>query len=167
MMDWHNFKMYSHAPVHYRCPFCAIAAGQEVEYAYTIADDIVLHTDHVTGFISSHWWPRNQGHVILIPNAHYENIYTLPDDLGAALFRAARRVALALKLAYGCEGISTRQHNEPGGMQEVWHFHFHVFPRYYDDGLYIRTPERFMTNPCQRRPYAEKVRAALQRMSNE
>lgn len=54
MMDWHNFKMYSHAPVHYRCPFYAIAAGQEVEYAYTIADDIILHTDHVTGFISSH-----------------------------------------------------------------------------------------------------------------
>ncbi len=159
--------MHNHAPANYLCPFCASAAGQEVEYNYTTADDIVLRTDQVTGFISSHWWPRNQGHVILIPNAHYENIYDLPDDLGAALFQASRWVSLALKSAYGCDGISTRQHNEPGGMQDVWHFHLHVFPRYFNDGLYVRTPERFMTTISQRRPYAEKARRALQRLFNK
>ena len=66
-----------------------------------------------------------------------------------------------MKTAYGCEGISTRQHNEPAGMQEVWHFHLHVFPRYLDDGLYARTAERFLTTPSQRLPYAEKLRAEL------
>ena len=153
--------MYNHAPPDYRCPFCAIAAAQEVEYSYTNADDVVLRTAQVTGFISSHWWPRNQGHVILIANAHYESIYDLPDDCGAAIFKASRLVALALKTAYGCDGVSTRQHNEPAGMQEVWHYHFHLFPRYFDDGLYQRTAERFKTTPSQRRPFAEKVRRAL------
>ena len=28
-----------------------------------------------------------------------------------------------------------RQHNEPGGGQNVWHFHVHVFPRRADDRL--------------------------------
>jgi hypothetical protein len=37
--------------------------------------------------------------------------------------------------AFGCEGISTRQHNGPAGNQDVWHFHLHVFPRYPNDGL--------------------------------
>ncbi len=114
-----RLSMYNHAPPDYRCPFCVIAAGQEAEYCYTIGDDVVLRTEHVTGFISSHWWPRNAGHVILIPNAHYENIYDLPGLYGARLFQASRDVAIALKEAYGCDGVSTRQHNEPAGMQEV------------------------------------------------
>ena len=156
-----RLSMYNHAPPGYRCPFCAIAAGLEADYCYTSAEDVVLRTDHVTGFISSHWWPRNPGHVILIPNAHHENIYDLPDAYGAMLFQASRRVAVALKQEYGCDGVSTRQHNEPAGMQEVWHFHLHVFPRYVDDGLYVRTRERFLTTQSQRLPYADKLRSAL------
>ena len=153
--------MYNHAPPDYQCPFCAVAAGQEDESTYTVTGDIVLRTDHVIGFISSHWWLRNPGHVILIPWDHYENIYDLPDTIGAKLFRASRLIALAMKTAYDCDGISTRQHNEPEGMQEVWHFHQHVFPRYADDELYARTAERFRTTPAQRLPYAEKLRSAV------
>ena len=159
--------MYNHAPPHYHCPFCTIAAGLEADFCYTKADDVVLRTAFVTGFISSHWWPRNAGHLILIPNTHHENIYDLPDDLGAQRFRASRRVALALKEAYGSDGVSTRQHNEPAGNQDVWHFHLHVFPRYLDDGLYLRSAERFLTTTSQRRPYAEKLRRALTRTQEQ
>lgn len=38
--------------------------------------------------------------------------------------------------AFGCEGISTRQHNGPAGDQDVWHYHLHVFPRSPCDGLH-------------------------------
>ena len=76
--------MYNHEPPAYHCPFCTIAAGLEADYCYTKADDVVLRTAFVTGFISSHWWPRNAGHVILIPNTHHENIYDLPDGSGRA-----------------------------------------------------------------------------------
>jgi histidine triad (HIT) family protein len=41
-----------------------------------------------------------------------------------------------MKRAWGPEGISTRQHNEPAGNQHVWHYHLHVFPRWNDDMLY-------------------------------
>ncbi len=153
--------MYNHAPSDYRCPFCSVAAGQENEFTYTVASDIVLRTSDLVGFISSHWWPRNPGHVILIPRDHYENIYDLPQKYGAELLSASRRIALAMKAAYSCDGISTRQHNEPAGMQDVWHFHQHVFPRYSGDELYARTAERFRTTPSQRLPYAEKLRAAV------
>ena len=153
--------MYNHEPPDYNCPFCKVAAGLEDEASYTVASDIVLRTNLVIGFISSHWWPCNPGHLILIPWDHYENIYDLPETCGTEIYRASREIALAMKTAYGCEGTSTRQHNEPAGMQEVWHFHQHVFPRYLDDGLYARTPERFLTTPSQRQPYAEKLRTAL------
>ena len=155
--------MYNHAPPGYHCPFCAIVAGVEADFCYTNQADVVLRDPHVTGFISSHWWPRNPGHVILVPNAHHENIYELPDELGASLFCASRRIALAMKAAFGCDGVSTRQHNEPAGNQDVWHFHLHVFPRYADDDLYLRTAERTLTRPRQRLPYAKKLKSALDR----
>ena len=47
-----------------------------------------------------------------------------------------KRIANALKKVYKCDGVSSRQHNEPAGNQDVWHYHLHVFPRYVDDNLY-------------------------------
>ena len=58
---------------------------------------------------------RNPGHVIVVPNAHAENMSALERDLAGEIHEAAHRVALALRQAYGCEGVSTRQHNEPRG----------------------------------------------------
>ena len=70
-----------------------------------------------------------------------------------------KRIALALKTAYGCDGTSFRQHNEPHGDQEVWHYHLHVFPRWHGDDLY-GSPHR-LTTPEERAPYAERLRRSL------
>ena len=69
----------------------------------------------------------------------------------------SRRIAIALKRSYACDGVSTRQHNEPVGYQEVWHYHVHVFPRYEGDNLY-GSPRRNST-PEERQPYAASLRA--------
>ena len=74
----------------------------------------VLRTSHVTAFVGSHWWPRNEGSVIVIPNAHYESIIDLPATAAARIHTVAQRVAVAMTSVYLCDGISTRQHNGPG-----------------------------------------------------
>jgi histidine triad (HIT) family protein len=73
----------------------------------------------------------------------------------------ARKVAVALRAAYSCQGTSTRQHNEPAGGQDVWHLHVHVFPRCEGDRLYQRHDEPISATPEERAPYAELVRRAL------
>jgi histidine triad (HIT) family protein len=57
-----------------------------------------------------------------------------------------KRIALALRTTYGCNGTSFRQRNEPAGGQEVWHYHLHVFARYLGDDLYGRHQERRWTD---------------------
>ena len=52
------------------------------------------------------------------------------------LLEATIHTALAMKAVFQCDGVSTRQHNEPAGYQDVWHFHVHVFPRFHGDSLY-------------------------------
>ena len=152
-----------HEPAGYECPFCRLQRGVDTENNRQA--DIVWQDDATTAFVSPKWWPGNHGHVIVIPNAHVENIYEIDEELLGAVYRTVRRVAGALKEVYDCSGTSTRQHNEPDGNQDVWHLHVHVFPRYADDGLYERHVESYWATPAEREPFAERLRnaPALQR----
>lgn len=127
----------SHAPLGYDCPFCRYAAGASNELIGQ--EHIVEATAETLTFTSPRIWGRCEG-LLVIPRFHYENLYSVPDELGVPLLRATRRAAVALKAADGCDGVSTRQHNEPAGNQDLWHFHVHVFPRWEGDGLYGASP---------------------------
>jgi len=45
------------------------------------------------------------------------------------------KVARAVRRAFELHGLNILQANEPGGFQSVFHFHFHIVPRWKDDGL--------------------------------
>jgi histidine triad (HIT) family protein len=139
--------------------FCAFLAGRESDW--NTRDDIVLQTDAVTAFISPRWWPGIEGNAIVIPNAHVEDLESADDATVTAVFAAARDVARAMRDAYGCDGTSTRQHNGPGAGQEIPHLHVHVFPRHAGDGLYANDLDYRFAPADERRPYAERLRAAL------
>jgi len=141
------------------CPFCRFLAGEET--GYSRSTDVVWRDAHTLAFISPKWWERNAGHVIVVPAAHFPNLYEMPDDALASVYATAKRIAVALKSAYGCEGTSTRQHNDEAAGQEVWHFHVHVFPRYAGDGLYENDGVTRWPDAAERAPYAERLREAL------
>lgn len=151
--------MFSHAPPGYDCPFCRYVRGDENERLQQ--RHVVERTAATLTFVSPKWWQNNDGAVLVVPCQHFENVYEVPDELGEPLLRATRRAAIALRAAYGCEGTSTRQHNEPAGNQDVWHYHTHVFPRYEGDDLYRSasrwaSPEEMAVRATQlREAYAE------------
>lgn len=150
-----------HEPDGYRCPFCRVVAGEDLRDEFTKQSDIVVRDGTLTAFVSSAWWPGNDGNVIVVPNGHYENVYAIPDEVLAAVQVMGKRIALAMMATYGCEGTSFRQHNGPGADQEVWHYHLHVIPRYRGDRFYIRTYERYDTTVAERTPFAERLRTYL------
>ena len=152
--------MYSHAPFAYICPFCLFASGDfSSEVLLSTRNDLVYEDEQIMSFVSSHQWPANAGHVLIIPREHYENIYDLPLELGGRIHEFARKVALCMKKVYRCDGISTRQHNEPSGDQDVWHYHMHVFPRYRGDDLYSSSYQ--LMPESERGIYASALRAGL------
>ena len=124
--------MSSHAPDGYVCPFCRNVHDGTAEHPL----EILYRDDDVFVKMNPKWWPNNPGNVLVIPVAHHENIFDLPAVLATPIHRAAQAAAIAMKRAYGCHGVSTRQHNEPAGNQKVWHYHLHVFPRWTGDELY-------------------------------
>ena len=138
---------------------CRIQRGLENERNRTA--DVVAVTPLAFARISPRWWPANPGTVLVVPRAHHENLYDLPDEVGHAVADLVKQVAVAMRSAYGCAGVSTRQHNEPAGGQDVWHLHVHVFPRHEHDELYQRHAESRPAGPEERAPYAELLADAL------
>ncbi len=153
--------MISHQPPDYDCPFCRIQQG--VYDDLNQPSDIVGDNDLAYARISPTWSPGNPGTALVIPKAHHENLYELPHDIGHAVWDLTQAVARAMRASYTCEGISTRQHNEPAGSQDVWHLHVHVFPRHDGDELYLRHRESRFAAPAERAPYATRLRAELSR----
>lgn len=150
---------WRHEPADYRCPFCTFQRGEWNDR--NAASDLVVQRELVFARIAPKWWPENAGGALVIPNVHVENLYELPSDVGHALMDLTRDVAVAMRETYDCQGISTRQHNEPAGDQDVWHLHMHVLPRYDGDDLYLRHREARYVDAEQRGSFADRLRAAL------
>jgi histidine triad (HIT) family protein len=157
--------MYNHASEGYECHFCRIINGLDNE-GWNTQSDVFWRTEHITALINTRWWVNTPGHALILPNRHIENIYDLTPDIAVHVHEAARQVAIAFKRVYGCNGTSLRQHNEPAGYQEVFHYHLHVFPRYHNDQLYERNSEHRLSTPEERLPYALKLRAYFEQLSN-
>lgn len=151
--------MYNHAPKAYVCPFCLLIQGVERKGLLSVQEDIVYRDDSVVAFVGSHQWPNNPGNLLVAPLEHHENIYDLPVSLATWVHAAAQAIAIAMKDVYRCDGVSTRQHNEPAGNQDVWHYHMHVTPRYSGDDFY-RT-DRVLMAPAERAKYARRIRDRL------
>jgi len=150
--------MYNYAPQDYICPLCQIARGERTEKGDQ-EPAVFFRDGSITVFIAGKWWRTNPGHVIIIPNRHIENIYDMPEEVGHRIFDFSKQVAVALKETYGCDGTSTRQHNEPVGNQDVFHYHLHVFPRYANDDLYINHKDTYWPAEEEKEPYADRLKA--------
>ncbi len=115
--------------IDFNCVFCAIAA-QRAPAAVVYEDEGAL------AFMDIH--PITEGHVLVIPKKHNRNLFDLDDDSSVAVLRVARTVARGLRGALNADGMNLFQSSERAGGQEVFHFHFHLIPRFEADGVMAR-----------------------------
>lgn len=133
------------------CVFCKIVAKQ--------IPATVVHEDADTlAFMDI--GQVNPGHVLVACKAHVENVYGLQDAQAAAVFRAAVKVARAVRAAFNPPGLSIYQANGKPAGQTVFHFHLHVLPRHDADGMQLVWPVK---NPPREKleEYAAQIHARL------
>ena len=75
-------------------------------------------------------WPVAEGHALILPKEHFENIYDLPEDWCADLMKVAKKMSIQMKKALHCDGINLQNNNEAAAGQTIFHFHMHLIPRY-------------------------------------
>ncbi|MGD0029135.1 MAG: HIT domain-containing protein [Candidatus Bathyarchaeia archaeon] len=103
------------------CVFCRIARGNA--YASRIYED-----KDVMAFLDAR--PVNEGHTLVISRKHYENVFEIPDEQLANVFKVVKKVAAAVMKSEESEGIRILQNNGEAANQVIFHFHVHVIPEY-------------------------------------
>jgi|SRR5208282_4561667 len=101
------------------CVFCQIIRKEAPA-------SIVYEDAQLVAFLSNR--PVNVGHTLVAPKKHYENIYEIPEEEAAYLFRIVKKIARAVKDATGIEGIRIVQNNGKDAGQVIFHLHVHIIP---------------------------------------
>lgn len=153
--------MFNHAPPNYKCPICLGVAGIESEDTLLRQSDLVYRDETVSVFINSFFIGKNEGHLIIVPNVHYEHIYDIPSPVLHNIMDTAKKMTEVMKKAYLCEGITLLQNNEAAGGQHAFHFHLHIFPRYTDDKIYDHMMNKKLAAPEERKKFVEKIKIHL------
>ena len=92
--------------------------------------------------------PVNPGHVLVIPNEPAVGLEDLPPETGAEMFRVGQRIAAALRASeIRCEGVNLFLADGEAAMQEVFHVHLHVIPRFDGDGFGLTFAEQYFELP--------------------
>lgn len=131
---------------HQDCIFCNINAKRSPA-SFVYEDEVVY------GIMSLD--QPNPYKVLMIPRQHIENIFDMPEEIAAHLFKITVKVAKAIKKASACPGLNLVQSNGQVGQQDVFHFHLHLIPRLENDGIALNWDT------------AAKDRIQLEHMANE
>lgn len=110
------------------CIFCKIANGEIP--AKTLYEDDKFRVILDLG-------PATKGHALILPKAHYANLYELPEEIAGETMKLAKKMAAKMTDRLKCEGFNLVQNNGDLAGQTVFHFHFHLIPRYQADGQKI------------------------------
>jgi histidine triad (HIT) family protein len=117
----------------------------------------VYEDDKVLAFLDI--MPRAPGHTLVLPKAPARNLLDVdPGDL-ARVMQVAQRIAKASVQAFGADGVTVQQFNEPAGGQVVFHLHVHVIPR--KEGVPMKPPATVKEAPEVLAEQAKMLAAAL------
>lgn len=108
------------------CIFCEIVR-KELSSTTIYEDDLVM------AFV-----PLNQvspGHTILVPKDHFENIFDIDEPVFLHFAQILKMLSATLVTENHATGINILNASGKDAQQSVFHMHFHLVPRYPNDGL--------------------------------
>ena len=117
----------------------------------------IYEDDAVVAFMDV--MPQGPGHTLVVPKAPSRNLLDADPATLGALFVIVRKMALAVKKAFGADGVTILQFNEPASGQTVYHLHVHVIPRF--EGVPLKPHTGAMEKPEVLAANAEQIRTLL------
>jgi len=107
------------------CIFCRIAKGEAKSWK-------VYEDESVYAFLDVN--PVNEYHTLVIPKAHYENIFDVPEDELLKVMAVVRKLARLYRDQLGINNVQIISCSGAEAQQDVFHLHFHIVPRKTGDG---------------------------------
>ena len=132
------------------CLFCKIIRGD-------IPCEKVYEDETTFAFLDIK--PINPGHTLVVPKAHYENIFDAPEDTLSDMMRTVKKIAHGLQDGLKAEHINLAMNNGAHAGQVVFHAHIHVMPRYEGDGYELWHGKEYKDGEMH--TYGEEIKNAL------
>ena len=135
------------------CIFCRILAGE-------LPASFVYRDERCAAFMDIR--PVNVGHLLVVPVRHAAYLGEIDGNTAADLMRVGHAAAAALRASgLPCEGVNFFLADGEAAMQEIFHVHLHVFPRFRGDGFGLKFSAEYYT----RRPARDELDATARRLS--
>jgi histidine triad (HIT) family protein len=132
------------------CIFCDIASKNS-------ETEIIFENEKYLAFLDIN--PVNYGHTLVIPKTHYDNFLTMPAKELEELTKLTQYLSGAIKRALKADGFNVISNNGLSAGQSVFHFHYHIIPRY-DNDFHMR-PRTIEYNTSEIELYADKIKEAV------
>ncbi len=134
-----------------RCEFCSIISGEAPA-------EVIFRNEHAIAILDIR--PIHRGHVLVIPVRHSGDLLEVPEADCDGLFRALRVVTRGVVDALRPPGFNVFSNNGKAAGQSVFHFHFHVTPRYHEDNIrFVLELKSYQQNEMSE--YGRKIRDAI------
>ena len=110
------------------CIFCKIINGE-------IKQDKLYEDDRTLAILDINPASPRGGHTLVMPKKHYELISEISDEDAKAVMLTIRKLSKTLMKFE--EGLNIIQNNKKVAGQFIPHVHFHLIPRFENDGITI------------------------------
>ena len=107
------------------CIFCKI--GKHKARSWMVAE-----SEHAYAILNI--YPMNKWHTMVIPKEHYVNIFDIPLEVLQEVMATLKYVVDLYHDKLGIDAVQIISSNGKVAQQEVFHSHWHIAPRYPDDG---------------------------------
>ncbi len=108
------------------CIFCKIIDGSIPSYK-------IYEDEHVYAFLDIAC--DAVGHTLVIPKQHCINVLDCPKEYLDAVIEAVQKISRHYVEQCGFEGVNVLNSSGSAAQQEVFHLHFHIYPRKKGDGI--------------------------------
>lgn len=113
------------------CIFCKIVDG-------SIPSKQVHNDENVVAFLDIN--PATRGHVVVIPKKHSVDLGDIDNETLNKVMAVVKKMAEKVSSQMNAPGVNILQNNGRHAGQIVNHIHFHIIPRYDNDGIFIKFP---------------------------
>jgi histidine triad (HIT) family protein len=132
------------------CIFCDIIGGKSEA-------EILYEDENIISFLDIR--PVNYGHTLVIPKKHFDDFLSVPPEDMNRLINGLQFVSAAVKKSINADGFNIVVNNGKAAGQTVFHFHFHIIPRFANDFKFKPNFKKYSNGSMKE--FAEKIKVEL------
>ena len=119
--------------------------------------EIIYEDENIISFLDIR--PVNYGHTLVVPKKHFDNFLSITSAELNYLIDGLQIISRAVERSVEADGFNIVVNNGKAAGQTVFHFHFHIIPRFTNDFSFRPSFKKYSDGSMKE--FADKIRVEL------